>query len=59
MIKLIERLLLNVSPGKKQFFPYEIQIMTRTKWLSLFDGDAQHGEYVERQIEGVRSRLFG
>ena len=58
MIKLIERLLITLPNGRRTFFPYELQILTRKEWEKLDKGDARHDEYEERQVAAVRKRLL-
>lgn len=58
MIKIVERILVTTSSGRKVFFPCEFQILTRQTLESLARQQLNHATYEKRQIEGVRNRLF-
>ena len=58
MIKIVERILVTTSSGRKVFFPCEFQILTRQTLESLARQQLNHTAYEKCQIEGVRKRLF-
>lgn len=58
MIKIIERILVSTSNGRKIFFPCEIQILTMQTHKSLNRKKMNHCAYEKRQAEGVKRRLF-
>ncbi len=58
MIKLIERLLVLLPSGRRAFFCYELQILTRTQWRKLSDGVTHHDAYKARQVAAVRKRIM-
>jgi uncharacterized protein (TIGR04562 family) len=58
MIKMVQRLLVTLPSGRRTFFPYELQVLTRSKWENLSIGDAHHDAYEKRQVEAVKRRLF-
>jgi uncharacterized protein (TIGR04562 family) len=59
MVKLVERLLITLSDGRRTFFPYEIQIMDRATYLQTVSGASNHDAYEKRQLDQVRRRVFG
>lgn len=59
MIKIIERILVTLPSGRKTFFPYELQILTRHNWEKINKGKTHHDQYEARQIAEVKRRLFG
>lgn len=58
MIKLIERLLVLLPSGRRTFFCYELQILTRTQWEKLSNGVTHHDAYKARQVTAVRKRIM-
>ena len=58
MIKIVERILITTSSGRNAFFPCEFQILTRHTLESLGKKQLNHTTYEQRQIEGVKKRLF-
>ena len=58
MIKIIERILVSTSNGRKAFFPCEIQILTKKTHESLNQKKMKHSAYEKRQAEAVKRRLF-
>jgi len=58
MIKIIERILVTRSNGRKVFFPCEIQILTKQTHESLSKKKMGHSAYEKRQVKGVKLRLF-
>ena len=58
MIKIIERILVTTSSGRKVFSPCEFQILTQQTHESLSKKQADHAAYEKRQIRGVKNRLF-
>ena len=58
MIKLVERLLVTLPSGRRTFFPYELQIFTRTQWKKIENKQTNHDAYEKRQINAVKERLF-
>ena len=64
VIKLLERLLVELPSGRRVFFPYEIQILTKQHQEGQNahnvhnDFDRDHVKYVNRLIIGARERLF-
>lgn len=58
MIKLIERLLVLLPSGRRSFFCYELQILTRSQWQKLSNGFTHHDAYKARQVAGVRKRIL-
>jgi len=58
MIKIIERILVTTSNGRKAFFPCELQILTKQMHESLSKKKMNHSAYEKRQVTGVKRRLF-
>jgi uncharacterized protein (TIGR04562 family) len=58
MIKIIERVLVTTGSGRKVFFPFELQILTRQTQDSLSHKKTHHSAYEKRQVKEVRRRLF-
>lgn len=58
MIKIIERILVTTSSGRKVFFPCEIQILTKQTLESLSKKNMEHSAYEKRQLKGIKRRLF-
>ena len=58
MIKIVERILVSTSGGRKVFFPCEFQILTRQTYESLERDKTRHSAYERRQVRGVRRRLL-
>jgi uncharacterized protein (TIGR04562 family) len=58
MIKIIERVLVTTGSGRKVFFPFELQILTRQTQDLLSHKKTRHSAYEKRQVKGVRRRLF-
>ena len=58
MIKLIERLLVLLPSGRRTFFCYELQILTRSQWESLANSLTHHDAYEARQVAAVRKRIM-
>lgn len=58
MIKMVQRLLVTLPSGRRTFFPYELQILTRSKLEHLSTGEAAHDAYEKRQVDAVKKRLF-
>jgi uncharacterized protein (TIGR04562 family) len=58
MIKIIERILVTTSSGRKVFSPCEFQILTKQTHESLSKKQIDHAAYEKRQIRGVKNRLF-
>jgi uncharacterized protein (TIGR04562 family) len=54
MIKIVERMLVSTSAGRKVFFPCEIQILTQQTFTSLQRDRLSHSAYERRQVKGVR-----
>ncbi|MFP8967379.1 TIGR04552 family protein [Pokkaliibacter sp. CJK22405] len=59
MFKFVERLILRMPSGRRQIFPYEIQVLDANSLEASHHGDATHDAYEERQMRHVRRRLFG
>ena len=58
MIKLVERLLVRLPSGRRTFFPYELQILTRSQYEELKTDRTNHDAYERRQVAAVRDRLL-
>ena len=58
MIKIVERILVTTSSGRKVFFPCEFQIMTRPTLETANKRQFNHAAYEKSQISGVRKRLL-
>ena len=58
MIKIVERVLVTTSSGRKVFFPCEFQILTGQTLETVARQQLNHAAYEKRQINGVRKRLF-
>jgi hypothetical protein len=58
MIKIVERVLVTTGSGRKVFFPFELQILTRHTQDSLSHKNTRHSAYEKRQVKGVLRRLF-
>ncbi len=58
MIKIVERILVTASSGRKVFTPCEFQILTKQTHESLGKNLLNHAAYEKRQIRGVKNRLF-
>lgn len=58
MIKIVERILVTTSNGRKAFFPCELQILTKQMHESLSKKMMNHSAYEKRQVSGVKRRLF-
>jgi uncharacterized protein (TIGR04562 family) len=58
MIKIVERILVSTSGGRKVFFPCEFQFLTRQTYESPERDNTRHSAYERRQVRGVRRRLL-
>jgi len=58
MIKFVERVMIRKDDGRRLFFPFEYQVLSRDSWNDIQSGKASHESYKKRQMTSVRQRLF-